>query len=161
MEITVNVHESVLSQKLVFWTSNWKHVIKYVLKCLVTLLTCRRYTNNCIYLSNYLPLSQTSNLIECMLITAFVKITETKQTSKLQKLNRMRLTLKFWCRHCHVVGPTPWRRMLTQYISDLSPQHTVRQLRCLDAHPVSKSPHCWTDPRPYMYDLKNTHTTMF
>jgi len=29
MEITVNVHESVLSRKLVFWTSNWKHVIKY------------------------------------------------------------------------------------------------------------------------------------
>ena len=29
LEITVNVHESVLSRKLVFWTSNWKHVIKY------------------------------------------------------------------------------------------------------------------------------------
>ena len=29
MEITVNVHESVLSRKLVLWTSNWKHVIKY------------------------------------------------------------------------------------------------------------------------------------
>ena len=29
MEITVNVHESMLSRKLVFWTSNWKHVIKY------------------------------------------------------------------------------------------------------------------------------------
>jgi len=29
MEITVNVHESVLSRKLVFWTSNWKHVIKH------------------------------------------------------------------------------------------------------------------------------------
>jgi len=28
-EITVNVNESVLSRKLVFWTSNWKHVIKY------------------------------------------------------------------------------------------------------------------------------------
>ena len=28
MEITVNVHESALSRKLVFWTSNWKHVIK-------------------------------------------------------------------------------------------------------------------------------------
>ena len=27
-EITVNVHESLLSRKLVFWTSNWKHVIK-------------------------------------------------------------------------------------------------------------------------------------
>jgi len=31
LEITVNVHESVLSRKLVFWTSNWKHVIKYYL----------------------------------------------------------------------------------------------------------------------------------
>jgi len=29
LEITVNAHESVLSRKLVFWTSNWKHVIKY------------------------------------------------------------------------------------------------------------------------------------
>ena len=29
LEITVNVHESTLSRKLVFWTSNWKHVIKY------------------------------------------------------------------------------------------------------------------------------------
>jgi len=29
LEITVNVHESVLSGKLVFWTSNWKLVIKY------------------------------------------------------------------------------------------------------------------------------------
>jgi len=29
LEITVNWHESVLSRKLVFWTSNWKHVIKY------------------------------------------------------------------------------------------------------------------------------------
>jgi len=29
MEITVNVHESVLSRKLVFWTSNGRHVIKY------------------------------------------------------------------------------------------------------------------------------------
>jgi len=29
LEITVNVHESVLSRKLMFWTSNWKHVIKY------------------------------------------------------------------------------------------------------------------------------------
>jgi len=29
LEITMNVHESVLSRKLVFWTSNWKHVIKY------------------------------------------------------------------------------------------------------------------------------------
>jgi len=29
MEITVNVHESMLSRKLVFWTSDWKHVIKY------------------------------------------------------------------------------------------------------------------------------------
>ena len=29
MEITVNVHESVLSRKLVLWTSNWKDVIKY------------------------------------------------------------------------------------------------------------------------------------
>ena len=29
MEITVNVHESMLSRKLVFWTSNWKYVIKY------------------------------------------------------------------------------------------------------------------------------------
>jgi len=29
LEITVNVHESVLLRKLVFWTSNWKHVIKY------------------------------------------------------------------------------------------------------------------------------------
>jgi len=29
LEITVNVHESALSRKLVFWTSNWKHVIKY------------------------------------------------------------------------------------------------------------------------------------
>jgi len=28
LELTVNVHESVLSRKLVFWTSNWKHVIK-------------------------------------------------------------------------------------------------------------------------------------
>ena len=27
--ITVNVHEYVLSRKLVFWTSNWKDVIKY------------------------------------------------------------------------------------------------------------------------------------
>jgi len=29
LEITVNVHESVLSRKLVFWTSKWKHVIKF------------------------------------------------------------------------------------------------------------------------------------
>ena len=29
LEITVNVHESVLSRKLMFWTSTWKHVIKY------------------------------------------------------------------------------------------------------------------------------------
>jgi len=29
IEITVNLHESVLSRKLVFWTSNRKHVIKY------------------------------------------------------------------------------------------------------------------------------------
>jgi len=29
LEITVNVHESVLSRKLVFWTGNWKRVIKY------------------------------------------------------------------------------------------------------------------------------------
>jgi len=29
LKITVNVHESVLSLKLVCWTSNWKHVIKY------------------------------------------------------------------------------------------------------------------------------------
>jgi len=29
MEITVNVHESMLSLKLVFWTSNGRHVIKY------------------------------------------------------------------------------------------------------------------------------------
>jgi len=29
LEITVNVHESVLSWKLVFWRNNWKHVIKY------------------------------------------------------------------------------------------------------------------------------------
>jgi len=29
LEITVNMHESLLSQKLMFWTSNWKHVIKY------------------------------------------------------------------------------------------------------------------------------------
>ena len=29
LEIPVNVHESVLSRKLVFWTSNCKHVIKY------------------------------------------------------------------------------------------------------------------------------------
>ena len=29
LEITVNVLESVLSRKLLFWTSNWKHVIKY------------------------------------------------------------------------------------------------------------------------------------
>jgi len=29
LEITVNVHESVLSRKLVFWTSNRKPVIKY------------------------------------------------------------------------------------------------------------------------------------
>jgi len=29
LEIAVNVHESVLSRKLVFWTSNWKHVINY------------------------------------------------------------------------------------------------------------------------------------
>jgi len=29
LEITVNIHESVLSWKLVFWTSNSKHVIKY------------------------------------------------------------------------------------------------------------------------------------
>ena len=29
LEITVNVHQSMLSRKLVFWTSNWKHLIKY------------------------------------------------------------------------------------------------------------------------------------
>jgi len=29
LEITVNAHESMLSRKLVFWTNNWKHVIKY------------------------------------------------------------------------------------------------------------------------------------
>ena len=29
LEITVNVYESVLSRKLMFWTSNWKHEIKY------------------------------------------------------------------------------------------------------------------------------------
>jgi len=29
LEITVNMHEFMLSQKLVFWTSNRKHVIKY------------------------------------------------------------------------------------------------------------------------------------
>jgi len=29
LEITLNVHESMLSLKLVFWTSNWKHVIQY------------------------------------------------------------------------------------------------------------------------------------
>ena len=29
LEITVNVHKSVLSRKLVFWMSNWKHIIKY------------------------------------------------------------------------------------------------------------------------------------
>jgi len=29
LEITVNVQESVLSRKLMFWTSNCKHVIKY------------------------------------------------------------------------------------------------------------------------------------
>jgi len=29
LEITVNVHESVLSRKLVFWTSNWKHAKTY------------------------------------------------------------------------------------------------------------------------------------
>ena len=29
LEITVNVRESVLSRKLVFWTSNRKHVMKY------------------------------------------------------------------------------------------------------------------------------------
>jgi len=29
LEITVNVHESVLSRKRVLWTNNWKHVIKY------------------------------------------------------------------------------------------------------------------------------------
>jgi len=28
-QITVNVHVSVLSRKLRFWTSNWKHLIKY------------------------------------------------------------------------------------------------------------------------------------
>jgi len=29
LEITVNVHESMLSRKLVFWTSKCKHVMKY------------------------------------------------------------------------------------------------------------------------------------
>jgi len=29
LEITVNLHESVLSRKLVSWTSNWKYIIKY------------------------------------------------------------------------------------------------------------------------------------
>jgi len=29
LDITVNVHESVLSRKLVFWMSNLKHIIKY------------------------------------------------------------------------------------------------------------------------------------
>jgi len=35
LEITVNVHEFMLSRKLVFWTSNGKHVMKYDLyvKC--------------------------------------------------------------------------------------------------------------------------------
>jgi len=29
LEVTVNVHKSVLSRKLMFWSTNWKHAIKY------------------------------------------------------------------------------------------------------------------------------------
>jgi len=50
MEITVNVHESVLSRKLLFWTSKWKHVIKqdlYVKFPQIFLHTMYKYVLNC------------------------------------------------------------------------------------------------------------------
>jgi len=47
LEITVNVHESVLSQKLAFWTSNWKHVIKCDLRVKFPRLFCTQCTNMC------------------------------------------------------------------------------------------------------------------
>jgi len=45
LEITVNVHEFVLSRKLVFLTSNWKHVIKYDLYVKFPRIFCTQCTH--------------------------------------------------------------------------------------------------------------------
>jgi len=64
LEITVNVHESVLSRKLMFWSTNGKHVIKYDLYVkhprifarnvqICAKFSCENFTDVCQYFEYY------------------------------------------------------------------------------------------------------------
>jgi len=70
------------------------------------------------------------------------------------------LTSMFWCRRCHVAGPTLWWHTLTLCISDSSCEHTARRPRYWDDRLTSASRHHQPGPTAYTSDLLNAYNIL-